>query len=143
MGVSKDAEDVVQESFLALWRQAPRLDARRGLRSYLMTIVHHKAVDRLRRQSRRPEVVLGEDAPLRESDEAGPEEVTEQALEAAEVRAALASLSREQQSVIELTYFNGMTIAEAADQLKIPVGTVKSRLRLALGHLRRRFEGAS
>jgi RNA polymerase sigma-70 factor (ECF subfamily) len=143
MGASSDAEDVVQESFLALWRQAPRLDAKRGLRSYLMTIVHNKAVDRLRSRGRRPEAVLNEDAPFKAPEEAEPAHVAEKASEADEVRAALAGLSDDQRSAVELTYFKGMTINDAADQLKVPVGTVKSRLRLALGHMRKQLEGTT
>ena len=143
MGVSSDAEDVVQESFLALWRQAPRLDASKGLRSYLMTIVHNKAVDRLRQKGRRPEAVLNEDAPFRAPEEGEPAQIAEKASEAREVRDALTGLSEEQRAAVELTYFKGMTINDAAQQLRIPVGTVKSRLRLALGHLRRQLEGAT
>jgi RNA polymerase sigma-70 factor (ECF subfamily) len=143
MGVSSDAEDVVQESFLALWRQAPRLDAKRGLRSYLMTIVHNKAVDRLRQKGRRPEAVLIEDAPFKAPETEAPEKVVEKASEADEVRAAMSGLSEEQRTAVEMTYFLGMTINDAAEKLGIPVGTVKSRLRLALGHMRRWLEGTT
>src|SRR5688572_21971854 len=83
-----DAEDIVQESFLALWRQAGRLDASRGIRSYLLTIVHNKAVDKLRSRSRRPELALDPDAPLA-SAAIGPEEVVAQMSERDRVRAAL------------------------------------------------------
>ncbi len=55
VGSTQEAEDVVQESFLALWRQADRLDSTRGLRGYLLSIVHHRAIDRIRRRGRRPE----------------------------------------------------------------------------------------
>ncbi len=143
LGARSDAEDVVQESFLALWRQAPRLDAKRGLRSYLMTIVHNKSVDRLRQKGRRPEAVLNEDAPFKASDATDPELQAEKVSETEEVRQAMSGLSQEQRSAVELTYFLGMTINDAAAQLNIPVGTVKSRLRLALGHMRRRMEGAT
>ena len=141
MGVRSDAEDVVQESFLALWRQAPRLDARRGLRSYLMTIVHNKAVDRLRQKGRRPEAVLNEDAPFMAPESEEPAQIAEKDSEAGEVRAAMAGLSEDQRKAVELTYFLGMTINDAAAMLQVPAGTVKSRLRLALGHMRRRLEG--
>lgn len=141
LGSSGDAEDVVQDSFLALWRQAPRLDAKKGLRSYLMTIVHHKAVDRVRQRARRPEAVLNEDAPFKTDAGSGPELQAEKRSEAEEVRAAMAALSPEQRRAVELTYFLGMTINDAAATLDVPVGTVKSRLRLALGHLRRGLAG--
>ena len=143
LGAKSDAEDIVQESFLALWRQASRLDAKRGLRSYLMTIVHNKAVDRLRQKGRRPEAVLNEDAPFKAAEAEEPEKVAEKASDADDVRAAIAGLSTEQRKAVELTYFLGMTINDAAAMLEVPVGTVKSRLRLALGHMRRRLEGAT
>jgi RNA polymerase sigma factor (sigma-70 family) len=140
LGASSDAEDVVQESFLALWRQASRLDPARGVRSYLMSIVHNKAVDLVRRRGRRPELALDEDAPFR-ADEAGqPEAVVETASERESVRAALSALSDDQRRAVELTYFGGLTINQAADRLGLPAGTVKSRLRLALGHLRQAIE---
>jgi len=141
LGQSSDAEDVVQESFLALWRQAERLDAARGLRSYLMTIVHNKAIDRLRQKGRRPEAVLNDDAPVKAPDSDDPAAMAELEAEAKEVRDAMDSLSNEQRRALELTYFQGLTINDAAAELQIPVGTVKSRLRLALGHLRRKLEG--
>lgn len=141
LGVSSDADDVVQESFLALWRQAPRLDPQRGLRSYLMTIVHNKSVDRLRQKGRRPEAVLDEDAPFKAPDSENPEVQAQKSSEADEVRAALAGLSEDQRKAIELTYFAGLTITDAAARLDVPVGTVKSRLRLALGHMRKRLDG--
>jgi RNA polymerase sigma-70 factor (ECF subfamily) len=143
MGANSDAEDVVQESFLALWRQAPRLDAKRGLRSYLMTIVHNKAVDRLRQKGRRPEAVLNEDAPFRAPDSVDPELEAVRLTESEEVRAAMGELPQDQLRAVELTYFLGMTTNEAAAALGVPVGTVKSRLRLALVRMRRRLEGTA
>ncbi len=143
LGKTAEAEDVVQEAFLALWRQAERLDVTRGIRSYLMTIVHNKAVDRLRQHGRRGtetdidlELALKDPAP-------GPDEMTERAAEREVVRAALQDLPQEQRRAIEMTYYKGLTISEAATRLDIPVGTVKSRLRLGLAHLRRRLVVAS
>ena len=136
LGQTAEAEDVVQEAFLAIWRQAARLDPARGVRSYLLTIVHNKAIDRLRKRARRPELVLDETAPL-VADAPDPAEFAE-ALENRElVRAALRSLPEEQRRTVEMAYFGGLTTGEVAEQLKIPVGTVKSRLRLALGHMKR------
>jgi RNA polymerase sigma-70 factor (ECF subfamily) len=136
LGRTAEAEDVVQEAFLALWRQAARLDPARGVRSYLLTIVHNKAVDRVRRSARRPELVLEGDAP-HQAQAADPVEFAE-ALENREmVRTALSSLPEEQRQAVEMAYFGGLTTSEVAERLRIPVGTVKSRLRLALGHMRR------
>jgi RNA polymerase sigma-70 factor (ECF subfamily) len=136
LGVTSDAEDVVQESFVALWRQAARLDPTRGLRSYLLTIVHNKAVDRLRRRGRRPEVPLEPDAPIQATRD-DPVELAERRTERDLLRAALQDLPPDQKRAVEMTYFGGMTINEAAMRLQVPLGTVKSRLRLALERLRR------
>jgi RNA polymerase sigma-70 factor (ECF subfamily) len=135
VGSPAEAEDVVQESFLALWRQADRLDAEKGLRSYLLAIVHRRAIDRLRGRARRPESELDPDLPIAADDE-DPADTVARDAERETVRAALAVLSRDQQRTVEMVYFRGMTMTEAAERLSIPVGTVKSRLRLALGRLR-------
>ncbi len=138
LGLTAEAEDVVQESFIALWRQADRLDPVRGIRGYLLAIVHHKAVDRVRRRGRRPEAPLDLEAPVTAA--AGdPEEALDRVSERDAVRSALRALSSEQRAAVELTYFGGLTAVEAASRLGIPPGTVKSRLRLALNHLRRQL----
>jgi len=139
LGVAAEAEDVVQESFLALWRQASRLDPARGLRSYLFTIVHNKAIDRLRRRGRKAEMPLDLDAPLA-SPASGPEDTVTRIEEQESVRAALLSLPEEQRQTVLMTYFGGMTINEVAGRMRVPSGTVKSRLRLALGHMRRSLD---
>jgi RNA polymerase sigma-70 factor (ECF subfamily) len=136
LGLNQEAEDVVQESFLALWRQAERLDAPRGIRSYLLTIVHNKAVDRVRRRGRRNETLLDPMAPLPASG-GDPVESAERLADRESVRGALQGLPEEQRRTVEMTYFNGLTINEVAARMGVPAGTVKSRLRLALGHLRR------
>jgi RNA polymerase sigma-70 factor (ECF subfamily) len=141
LGDQGEAEDVVQESFLALWRQAERLDPARGVRSYLLTIVHNKTIDRLRRKGRRPEAALEFAEAVPDNSEDLAESIARQA-EGASVRAALVSLPVEQKRTVEMTYFGGMTISEVAESMAVPVGTVKSRLRLALQHLRRRLAEA-
>jgi RNA polymerase sigma-70 factor (ECF subfamily) len=130
-----EAEDVVQESFLALWRQAERLNPAQGLRSYLLSIVHNRAIDRMRRRTRRPEAILDETAPIPDPED-DPSDQVVSAAERAEVRTAMNALSNDQRQTVELVYFKGLTINETAEQMKVPTGTVKSRLRLALGHLR-------
>jgi RNA polymerase sigma-70 factor (ECF subfamily) len=133
-----EAEDVVQESFLALWRQAARLDPERGIKSYLLTIVHNKAVDKLRQSGRRGESPLNLDAPI--ASEGGETESTAmQLVEQEVVRDALTQLPAEQRRTVELAYYAGFTLAEVASSMQVPLGTVKSRLRLALGQLRRRL----
>lgn len=134
-----EAEEVVQESFLALWRQAERLDPARGVRGYLLSIVHNRSVDRMRRRLRRPEVALDLDLPLRSPVEDPADEVVRLS-ERDRVRGALSSLSQDQRRTVEMVYFQGMTVNEAARRMQVPAGTVKSRLRLALGHLRRELK---
>jgi RNA polymerase sigma-70 factor (ECF subfamily) len=142
LGATTDAEDVVQEAFIALWRQASRLDPSRGIKSYLMTIVHNKSIDRLRHRSRTPQSDLEEVGPLRSKD-AGPEDIALQIDDRERIHEALGGLSQEQRETVELTYFRGLTTAEAAKKMQVPVGTVKSRLRLALGHLRQRLAASA
>jgi RNA polymerase sigma-70 factor (ECF subfamily) len=136
LGNSAEAEDAVQDAFLALWRQADRLDEDRGLRSYLLTIVHNKCVDRLRRRGRKPEAPLDLDAPI-PSPATGPEDAVAAQAERESVRNALVGLPQEQRRTVEMAYFAGMTLNEVASRMQVPLGTVKSRLRLAMGHLRR------
>ena len=118
--------------------QAPRLDPARGIKSYLLTIVHNKAIDRLRQRSRRSESDIEKAGPLR-SPADDPEDMAVQSEDRDRVRNALGALSMEQRQTVELTYFAGLTTAEAAERMRVPVGTVKSRLRLALEHMRRRL----
>lgn len=137
LGDAGDAEDIVQESFLSLWRQADRLDVQRGsVRSLLLTIVHRRSIDVLRRRSGRPERVLDDAQPIA-SSVPDPAEFASQAEERGRIQAALKELPTDQRSAIELTYFSGLTIAEMAEQEGIPLGTAKSRLRLALERLRK------
>ena len=137
VGESGEAEDVVQESFLALWRQAAKLDPERGsVRSFLLTIVHRRAIDVLRRRSGRPERALDEAAPLAAATP-DPIEFASLAEERQQVQYALRSLPDEQREAIELTYFRGLTIVEMAEEQQIPLGTAKSRLRLALDRMRK------
>lgn len=136
LGVTNEAEDIVQESFLALWRQAERLDPSRGIRSYLLTIVHNKSIDRLRQRSRKNETSLDPEAPIPATGD-GPAESAERASDRESVRAALLTLPPEQRQTVEMAYFGGLTTGEVAERMQVPVGTVKSRLRLALTHMRR------
>jgi RNA polymerase sigma-70 factor (ECF subfamily) len=131
-----EAEDIVQEAFLALWRQAERYDGSRGsVRSYLLTIVHRRAIDAVRARGRRP--VLGAAIESVAADTTDPVEVSAWAEERQLAAQAMRDLPPDQRQVIELTYFEGLTLADAAQQLDIPVGTAKSRVRLALERMRK------
>ncbi|MFL5844953.1 MAG: RNA polymerase sigma factor [Solirubrobacteraceae bacterium] len=136
------AEDVVQEAFLSAWRRASSYDAARGsLRTWLLGIVHHRAVDALRRtggDARRRADMPVEEIEI-ESDVSVDAEVIERD-RAGTVRDALADLPPDQSKVIELAYFGGFTHTEIADMLGLPIGTVKGRMRLGLSKLRTQFE---
>src|SRR5437588_9000200 len=137
------AEDVTQEAFLAIWRGGARYDrTRASVRTWVLGIVHHRAVDALRRHDVHARRRAG-DAGLEESLEAS-ERTDLQALDneaARELRDALEELPREQRRVIELAYFGGFTHVEIASMLEEPIGTVKGRMRLGLRKLRDHLEG--
>jgi RNA polymerase sigma factor (sigma-70 family) len=134
------AEDVVQEAFLGAWRNADRYVAGRGsVKTWLLAIVHHRAIDAVRR--RKPASELPEEAegmrtpePLTLPDVWG--EVAGR-LDAGAVQTALAALPALQRETLELAYFGGLSQTEIAERTGVPLGTVKSRVRLALVAMRR------
>jgi RNA polymerase sigma-70 factor (ECF subfamily) len=132
------AEDVVQEAFLSLWRSGARYDRARGsVRTWILGIVHHRAIDALRR-SMVHDKRRASDKGIEERFEAK-ERTDVQAVrheEATEVRSALATLPEEQSKAIELAYFGGFSHSEIAAMLETPIGTVKGRIRLGLEKLR-------
>jgi len=127
------AEDVVQEAFLGVWRNATRyIEGRGSVKTWLLSIVHHRAIDAVRRRRATVDLPEHDDAPpasLRLPDVWG--EVASN-LDADEVRAALASLSDVQREALELAYFGGLTQTEIAERTGTPLGTIKSRMRLGL-----------
>lgn len=131
------AEDVVQEAFLNIWRQGVAYDATRGsARTWVLTIVHHRAIDQIRsmRTRNRADTEIKDAVPLASHEDTWA--TVAQTLETERVRQAMAGLPPEQRQVIDLVYYGGMTHQEIADQVGIPLGTVKGRLRLALEKLR-------
>lgn len=134
------AQDVVQDAFISVWRHAARFDPVRGsVKTWLLAIVHHRAVDEVR--SRRgieglPDPEDDPPAPLTLPDVWG--EVAER-LDAATVREAFAGLPDPQREALRLAYYEGLTQEEIASQTGTPLGTVKSRMRLGLLGLRRRL----
>lgn len=131
------AEDAVQDAFVSVWRQCGRFDAARGqARSWLLTIVHHKAVDAVRRRSGRAERSLPEGPGEFLATQGNPAELAEWSLDAAAVRQALRLIPEDQRRTIELAYFAGLTHVEIAQQMSVPPGTVKSRLRIGLEKMR-------
>jgi RNA polymerase sigma-70 factor (ECF subfamily) len=132
------AEDVVQEGLLALWRSGARYDRYRGsVRTWILGIVHNRAVDALRRRAVRDRGRVGDEG-IEERLAAGERTELEFARrdQAREVREALEQLPDEQSRVIELAYFGGLTHVEIASLLETPVGTVKGRMRLGLAKMR-------
>jgi RNA polymerase sigma-70 factor (ECF subfamily) len=154
------AEEVVQETFLALWNRAELYDpAVASLATWLRTIARNRTVDRLRAAGRRPPLVplpgLGDEGDTDAGFErlrpdatvlggAAPDASPEAAAEAAELRAAvrdaLATMPEVERTVIILAYREGLTQSEIAERLDWPLGTVKTRTRRALAHLRHALE---
>ena len=146
VGKQATAEDVVQEALLSIWRSRLRYDATRGsVRTWILGIVHNRAIDGLRRSStheRRREAIEGIEERF-EARERTDVEVARRE-EARSVRGALEALPVEQRQTIELAYFGGFTHVQIAELLKEPVGTVKGRMRLGLEKMRRQLvEGAA
>jgi RNA polymerase sigma-70 factor (ECF subfamily) len=135
LGSSEAAEELTQDVFLTAWRKAARFDASRGrLSTWLMTIAHNLAVDRLRRETgvTRPTLVLVNEVP--EVPAAGDEDPL---LERDAAIRALQTLSDGERNLLVRTYFGGLTAREIAQADGIPLGTVKTRLRTALIKVRR------
>ena len=141
------AEEIVQEAFLAVWRNPSGYDQQRGsVRAWLMGMVHHRAVDAVRReesQRRRAEEAMVSDpvvSPDPADDVADAIDLPEQRRAA---RAALAALPAEQREVIELMYFGGLSQSAIAERLGLPLGTVKSRTLLGMRRLRGAIAGTA
>ncbi len=132
------AEDVVQDAFLGAWRNAAKyVEGRGSVKTWLLSIVHHRAIDAIRRRKPTTELPESTDAPppaLTAPDLWG--EVAA-GLDAEMVRRAMGVLSPPQLEAIELAYFSGLTQNEIAERTGTPLGTVKSRIRLGLLAMRR------
>ena len=137
VGRGNVAEDVVQEAFLSIWRSGARYERARGsVRTWVLGIVHHRAIDQLRRSSVHSKRRASDEG-IEERFESGERTDVEVARrdEAQAIRSAMETLPPEQSHVIELAYFGGFTHTEIADILETPVGTVKGRMRLGLEKL--------
>ena len=135
LGNGEAAEELAQDVFLTAWRKAARFDPARGrLSTWLMTIAHNLAVDRLRRENgvRRPTLVLVDEVPETAGE---PEE--DILLERDAALRALESLSDAERRLLARAYFRGLTAREISEADGIPLGTVKTRLRTALIKLRK------
>jgi len=136
-GTSADAEDVAQEAWLQVWRQAASYDARRGaVAAWILTVVRSRALDRIRSLGSRRRA---EDAAGQEFDPvitANPQSATVQSQLQSKLEAALAALQPEQRQVLELAYYGGLSQSQIAARLERPLGTVKSWSRQGLQRLR-------
>jgi RNA polymerase sigma-70 factor (ECF subfamily) len=137
------AEEVTQEVFVEIWRQAARFDPSRGsVRTWAVTIAHRRAVDRVRSEQshrdRQVSVAAGAaDAP------ASPEEGALEADERRRARAAMATLPPQQREALELAFYDGLTHVQIAERLDVALGTVKTRIRDGLIRLRMMMGGPS
>lgn len=130
------AEDAVQEAFVAVWRNAAGFDASRGgLRTWLLSIVRNRAIDRLRGGARaRAEVQL--DLTESAGDVPDPWAAVALDLERKQIREAFDELPDAQRRTLGLAYFAGLTQVEIAEQMQVPLGTVKGRMRIGLEKMR-------
>lgn len=138
------AEDLIQDAFLSVWRRAISYSPQSGaVRSWLVSIVHHRTIDYLRAVRRRSGL---KETPLEEAeldDRTAFPDVWDEAwrsVQSSQVRAALLSIPTDQRMVIELSYFQGWTHSEIAEGCEIPLGTVKARMRLGLQHLKKALQ---
>lgn len=145
VGSRAAADDVCQEAFMAAWRSAARFDPRAGsLRGWLLTIVHNRAIDHLRRTTRVRDRTVADDAAAERV--AGTDDTEASALArhaSADTARLLGRLPDEQRRVVELSFYSGYSHSEIAELLELPLGTVKTRMRRALEKLRNHLEGAT
>ena len=128
------AQDAVQEAFLGAWRTAAGFDPGRGTAAtWLMTLVHRRAVDVVRREDRRRADPI-DDAPVASGD--ATDEQVEVREQRRQVQAALKVLTPAERESLELAYYGGLSQSEIAEKLGLPLGTVKSRMFSGLGRLR-------
>jgi RNA polymerase sigma-70 factor (ECF subfamily) len=129
------AEEIVQETMLSVWRKAHLfVESKGSFSTWVFTIARNLRIDRLRRN-----VILQDlDAEVEEtaSDEESPHDALHREQQRVYVTAALQKLTPEQYEVIRLSYIDGLTHTEIAERINVPLGTVKSRMRLAYGKLK-------
>ena len=141
MGERQAAEDLAQDAFLKVWRSASSYRAERGsVRTWILSIVHNRGIDQIRSQAsrRRTQDKIEASTPRSQPSEAFAQ--TWRNSQRDQVREALDTLPPEQLKILELAYFSGYTHVEISELLRLPLGTVKGRMRLGLKKIRDYFE---
>jgi RNA polymerase sigma-70 factor (ECF subfamily) len=141
MGGKQAAEDLMQDAFLKVWRNAGSYRTERGsVRTWILSIVHNRGIDQLRSLAsrRRTQDRVEASAPVSQPSEAFAQ--TWRNSQREQVREALGTLPAEQLKILELAYFSGYTHVEIAELLELPLGTVKGRMRLGLKKIRDYFD---
>jgi RNA polymerase sigma-70 factor (ECF subfamily) len=141
LGNGSQAEDLVQDTFVKVWRNADSYEGSRGsLDTWVLLIARSLAIDLLRRRVLEARILEGQAHHRESSGEPGPDEQAETLDLAERARRAMATLSPPQRAALELAYFGGKTSAEVAELEGIPIGTAKTRIRTALVRLREALE---
>lgn len=138
------AEDLLQDAFLSVWKRATSYSPQSGaVRSWLVSIIHHRTIDYLRGVRRRSNLKEANWEEVERDERTAVPDVWEEAwqnVQSAKVREALMVIPTEQRMVIELAYFQGWTHTEIAEGCQIPLGTVKARMRLGLQRMKRKLD---
>ena len=144
LGSRAAADDACQDAWMAAWRSASRYDPRLGsVRSWLLTVVHHRSIDHVRRMTRLRDRTVADDAAAeRVAGDDDTEALAIAANEREQAAGVLDELSGDQRAVVELAFYSGYSHSEIADILELPLGTVKGRMRAGLEKLRHHLEGA-
>lgn len=139
---SMAAEEVMQELFMRIWKNAEQYDSTKGkLSTWMFTVTRNIALDQLRKNNTRPPQQSADAEEVQQLRDTGAmtEEMVEMLMAGELVREALLELSRDQQQVVDLIYYQGLTQQEVAYHVAVPLGTVKSRVRLAMKQLQKRL----
>lgn len=142
IGEASTAEELVQECFWQVWQKASDYRGAGAGAAWIYRIARNRGLDRLRQRNARPQTVALEleevsAGSTRYGQSPSVETAVEQSWEQQQVRQSLASIPEEQRVILELAYFEGMTQSEIADYLALPIGTIKSRIRLGVEKLER------
>lgn len=139
---SMAAEEVMQELFMRIWKNAEQYDSAKGkLSTWMFTVTRNIALDQLRKNNTRPPQQSADAEELQQLRDTGAmtEDMVEMLVAGEQIREALLELSRDQQQVMDLIYYQGLTQQEVAYHVAVPLGTVKSRVRLAMRQLQKRL----